>query len=97
MSLAVAFQGFGVAALVLVPFDLAPNFSGPLNAVVHTCYAIAALLAPLVVGLLTPHVIKFYILRMNLANEFMQTFSFTRNRVICRNGVLFGGLHLWHL
>lgn len=59
MSLAVAFQGFGVAALVLVPFDLAPNFSGPLNAVVHTCYALAALLAPIIVGQLTPHVIKF--------------------------------------
>lgn len=59
LSLAVTLQGFGVAALVLVPFDLAPNFSGPLNAVVHTCYAFAALSAPIIVGQLTPHVIKF--------------------------------------
>lgn len=69
LSLAVSFQGFGVAALVLVPFDLGPNFSGPLNAVVHTCYAIAALFAPIIVGQFTPHVIKFWILLMELFDK----------------------------
>lgn len=93
LSLAISFQGFGVAALILVPFDLGPNYSGPLNAVVHTCYAVAALLAPFIVGFFAPHVNQ--LLNSKPKIHWKQFFSYyffhVYNRLIYQSGVLFGG------
>lgn len=55
-SLAISTQGLGSSGLVLVPFDLAPNYIGPFSGIVSTSYAAAALVAPLIVGIFTPHV-----------------------------------------
>lgn len=75
LSFGVSIQGFGAAALVLVPFDLGPNYSGPLNAVVHTFYAIAALLAPIIVGHFTPNVNFSHLKHTHL--KFISKFNYT--------------------
>lgn len=55
-SIAISGQGFDAAGSVANAFDLAPNYTGPINAFTFTISYGAALIAPLVVGLLTPHV-----------------------------------------
>lgn len=55
LSLAISSLGFGSSGLSLVAFDLTPNYIAPFNGVVHTCYSIAALLAPFIVAAFTPH------------------------------------------
>lgn len=59
-SLAISAQGFSSSGMTLIPFDLGPNYSGPLYAVVHTSYSVAALLAPFIVSIFTPHVNRLF-------------------------------------
>lgn len=82
-SLAISTGGFGAAALALVPFDLSPNYSGPVNAVVHTCYSIAALIAPFIVGIITPHV-HFFVHLFTTTNCFANFSSHTRLGIFIR-------------
>lgn len=56
LTISIAAQGFNTAGTVLNLFDLGPNYVGPLNSIVNTVSSIAALLAPNIVGILTPHV-----------------------------------------
>lgn len=56
LTISIAAQGFNTAGTVLNLFDLGPNYIGPLNSIVNSVSSIAALLAPNVVGILTPHV-----------------------------------------
>lgn len=56
ISLAIASQGVGSSGLSLIALDMSPNYVGIFSGIVHTCYSIASLLAPFIVGILTPHV-----------------------------------------
>lgn len=56
LSIAISGQGFDAAGSVSNAFDLSPNYIGPINAIAHTISSGASLLAPFMVGLLTPHV-----------------------------------------
>lgn len=65
LSIATAGQGFDTAGTVCTSFDLAPNYIGPINAIAFTVSSGASLLAPYVVGILTPNV---NILKCNIQN-----------------------------
>lgn len=56
LSIAISGQGFDAAGSVSNSFDLSPNYISSINAVAFTVSSGAALLAPFMVGLLTPHV-----------------------------------------
>lgn len=56
LTIAISCQGFDVAALIINPLDLSPNYVGPLNSIVQCMYSVAALLAPYTVGVLAPNV-----------------------------------------
>lgn len=56
LTIAISCQGFDVAALILNPLDLSPNYVGPLNSIVQSMFSTAALLAPFTVGVLVPNV-----------------------------------------
>ncbi|XP_055326919.1 putative inorganic phosphate cotransporter [Sitodiplosis mosellana] len=55
LTISIAGQGFNSAGTILNLFDLGPNYIGPLNGIANSVSSIAALLAPYVVGILTPH------------------------------------------
>lgn len=63
-SIAIAGQGFDTAGLVSNSFDLGPNYIGPLNAIVFTVTSGASLLAPFIVGVLTPQVLILHVLHV---------------------------------
>lgn len=56
LSISMSGQGFDTAGSVSNAFDLSPNYTGPINAIAFTISSGAALLAPFIVGILTPHV-----------------------------------------
>lgn len=56
MAIAISCQGFDAAGLTLNPYDLSPNYIGPLNGFVTTVFTVAAPIAPYSIGVLTPHV-----------------------------------------
>lgn len=56
LTISIAGQGFNSAGTILNLFDLGPNYIGPLNGITNSISSIAALLAPYIVGVLTPHV-----------------------------------------
>lgn len=56
LTISIAGQGFNAAGTTLNMFDLAPNYIGPLTGVVNSVSTLASLLAPTIVGYLTPHV-----------------------------------------
>lgn len=55
-TLSIAAQGFNLAGTILNLFDLAPNYVGPLAGIVNSFATIAGMIAPYIVGLLTPNV-----------------------------------------
>lgn len=60
MSISISGQGFDAAGSVSNVFDLSPNYTGPINALAFTISSGAALLAPFIAGILTPHVITSF-------------------------------------
>lgn len=61
LTVSIAGQGFNAAGTTLNMFDLAPNYIGVLTGVVNSVSTLASLLAPTVVGFLTPHVRFFFL------------------------------------
>lgn len=53
--LTVGSMGFNAVGLVLNAMDLSPNYAGALTALTQTIGSVAGLLAPYIVGLLTPN------------------------------------------
>lgn len=68
LTVSIAGQGFNAAGTTLNMFDLAPNYIGPLTGVVNSVSTLASLLAPTVVGFLTPHVSFFFHLKNVIQN-----------------------------
>lgn len=56
LTISIAGQGFNAAGTTLNMFDLGPNYIGPLTGVVNSVSTLASMLAPTIVGYLTPHV-----------------------------------------
>lgn len=58
LTISIAGQGFNTGGTILNGFDLGPNYIGPLSGMVAGVSTISSLMAPYIVGLLTPHVSK---------------------------------------
>lgn len=56
LTISISGQGFDAAGIILNGLDIAPNYIGPLNAIVQTMYSAAAIFAPYTIGILTPNV-----------------------------------------
>lgn len=56
LTISIAGQAFNTAGTLLNLYDLAPNYISTLNGMVDIVQSTAALLAPSIVGILTPHV-----------------------------------------
>lgn len=56
LMISIAGQGFNAAGTVLNGFDLGPNYIGPVSGMVAGVSTTSSLMAPYIVGLLTPHV-----------------------------------------
>ena len=56
LSISISGQGFDAAGSIANAFDLSPNYIGVINSIAFTISSGAGILAPFIVGLLTPHV-----------------------------------------
>lgn len=59
ISLTIIFNTFTGVGTTLSPFDLGPNYIGPINAIFFLVYSFAALVAPYIMGIVISYVRKF--------------------------------------
>lgn len=91
LTISIAGQGFNAAGTTLNMFDLGPNYIGPLTGVVNSVSTLASMLAPAIVGYLTPHVNQTLFLHLKVSIFLLLSIKI---RHIYRNGVLCFGLHV---
>lgn len=55
-TISISAHGFNSAGAAINLFDLSPNYTAPLNAVINSLATIVGICAPYIAGLLTPNV-----------------------------------------
>lgn len=90
LTISIAGQGFNAAGTVLNGFDLGPNYIGPVSGMVAGVSTTSSLMAPYIVGLLTPHV-RGNLPIPHLVQKIIQHFKLSIYRHTYRNGVEYFG------